>query len=166
MAIDAYAYEFNAIRGIQAGREYFAVNCPLGLVPRILTFNNVKEAEIGIERRVHKPAALGIARYLIANRHDYVLSSLVASLDGEWRFEKHPDTPSEPQLGRLTVSMSANLLVNDGQHRREAIETALADCPELRNETIPILFYPDPGLQRARTMFLDLSRRASRLAIS
>lgn len=162
MAINAFAYEFNAIRGIQAGREYFAVHCPLALVPRMLTFNEIKKSELGLQRRVHKPAVMRIAGYLIANRDDYVLSSLVASLDGEWTFERYPDTPPEPQLGQLTISMSADLMVNDGQHRREAIESVLAECPQLRSETIPILVYPDHGLQRAATMFLDLSRRASR----
>ena len=31
-----YTYTFPALRGIQAGREYYVAMCPLKLLPRIL----------------------------------------------------------------------------------------------------------------------------------
>jgi DNA sulfur modification protein DndB len=35
----AFEYVFPAIRGVQAGREYFVSMCPLRLIPRIFLFD-------------------------------------------------------------------------------------------------------------------------------
>ncbi|GAG14640.1 unnamed protein product, partial [marine sediment metagenome] len=61
---------------------------------------------------------------------------------------------------------TANMLVNDGQHRRAAIEKALKLRPELGDETIPIVIFLDAGLKRSQQMFADLNRYAVRPARS
>src|SRR5690242_15791216 len=35
----AFEYVFPAIRGVQAGREYYVTMCPLRLIPRLFLFN-------------------------------------------------------------------------------------------------------------------------------
>lgn len=40
----------------------------------------------------------------------------------------------------LCVPMDAQILINDGQHRRKAIEDALDARPELGQDNIPVLF--------------------------
>jgi len=58
--------------------------------------------------------------------------------------------------------MSAQFIINDGQHRRAAIEVALRERPELGNETIAVVFFLDLGLTRCQQMFADLNRYAIR----
>jgi DNA sulfur modification protein DndB len=62
--------------------------------------------------------------------------------------------------------MSATFVINDGQHRRAAIQQALAENPALGDETIAIVMFIDVGLQRCQQMFADLNRYAVRPAPS
>ena len=58
--------------------------------------------------------------------------------------------------------MSARFVINDGQHRRAAIEKALEERPELGNETIAVVFYLDKDLRRSQQLFADLNKHAVR----
>ena len=58
--------------------------------------------------------------------------------------------------------MDARLLINDGQHRRAAVEEAMKECPELRDDHVPVLFFVDQGLHRSQQMFADLNKHAIR----
>ena len=58
--------------------------------------------------------------------------------------------------------MSARFVINDGQHRRAAIEVALHENPDLGDETIAVVFFLDVGLKRCQQMFADLNRHAVR----
>jgi len=58
--------------------------------------------------------------------------------------------------------MDACLLINDGQHRRAAIEGAIKECPELRNDHVPVIFFVDKGLDRSQQIFADLNKHAIR----
>ena len=62
--------------------------------------------------------------------------------------------------------MSAKFVINDGQHRRAAIQRALAERPELGDESIAIVLFLDIGLERCQQMFADLNRYAIRPARS
>ena len=54
--------------------------------------------------------------------------------------------------------MAARILINDGQHRRAAIEEALSENPDLGDETISVVLFLDVGLNRCQQMFSDLNR--------
>ena len=54
------------------------------------------------------------------------------------------------------------IIINDGQHRRAAIEAALKERPNIGDETIAIVFFMDLGLARSQQMFADLNRYAIR----
>ena len=58
--------------------------------------------------------------------------------------------------------MDAQFIINDGQHRRAAIEAALTERPDLGNETIAVVFFIDTGLKRSQQIFSDLNRHAVR----
>jgi DNA sulfur modification protein DndB len=62
--------------------------------------------------------------------------------------------------------MSAKFVINDGQHRRAAIQQALAENSELGDESIAIVMFLDTGLDRCQQMFADLNRYAIRPARS
>lgn len=156
-----FSYSFPALRGIQAGKEYYVGMCPLRVIPKIFSFD---EDEIGPEHRaqrtLNKSRIPEIASYILNNQNDYVFSSLTASVDGEMKFIPYSDEPQFQDIGRLIISMDARFLINDGQHRRAAIEEALRVSSELAQETISVVFFKDIGLKMSQQMFADLNRHA------
>jgi DNA sulfur modification protein DndB len=58
--------------------------------------------------------------------------------------------------------MDARFIINDGQHRRAAIEAAIRERPELGDESIAVVFFVDRGLERCQQLFADLNRYAVR----
>ena len=56
--------------------------------------------------------------------------------------------------------MDSTFLINDGQHRRAAIEAAIEEDETLKEETISVVIYKDQGLQRSQQMFTDLNKHA------
>ena len=154
-----FNYSFPAIRGIQAGREFYTVMCPLGLIEKIFLFDEEEiPAEHRAQRLMNKSRIPDITNYILENPKDYIFSSLTASVDGELVFQPHSEELSE--LGYLNISLNSRFLLNDGQHRRAAIEEALKISPELRDETISVVFFHDLGLVRSQQMFSDLNRHA------
>ncbi len=69
-------------------------------------------------------------------------------------------------MGVLRIPMSARFVLNDGQHRRAAIELAMRDNPAIGDESIAVVFFLDQGLARCQQMFADLNRYAIRPARS
>ena len=158
-----YAYTFPAIRGLQAGHAYYVTMIPLRLIPRLFLFDEDELApELRAQRSLNKARIPEIARYIRENRGTYVFSSLTASIDAEVRFEPLNDKPDFGDIGILNVPLNARFIVNDGQHRRAAIEVALREAPELADESISVVFFVDPGVSRAQQMFTDLNRYAVR----
>lgn len=159
----SFEYVFPAIRGIQGGREYFVSMCPLRLIPKIFVFNEVElQPELRAQRHLNKSRLPEIARYIIDNPKDYVFSAITASIDSKVRFQALGSADQMDQVGTLHIPMEARFVINDGQHRRAAIEMALAERPDLADETIAVVFFLDRGLKRCQQMFADLNRHAIR----
>jgi DNA sulfur modification protein DndB len=70
--------------------------------------------------------------------------------------------PDNVYVGQLNIPMNSSFLINDGQHRRAAVEEAIKQRPELRDETISVVFFIDAGLRRSQQMFADLNTHAVR----
>ncbi len=157
-----YGYSFPAIRGIQAGREYYVSMCPIRLLPRIFNYDEEEIApELRAQRVLNRGRIPEMSRYILDNASGYVFSAITASIDGQVEFAPS-DADNDFRLGTLHVDMSARILINDGQHRRAAIEAALKERPDLGDETISVVFFLDKGLERAQQMFADLNRYAIR----
>lgn len=159
---ETFSYVFPAIRGVQAGREYYVSMCPLRLLPRLFSFDEEELVpELRAQRTLNKARVPDIARYIIENKASYTFSAITVSIDGTISFDPvGADGPANFRMGALTVSMDAKFIVNDGQHRRAAIVHALETAPELGEETIAVVFFLDRGLERCQQMFADLNRYA------
>ena len=152
-------FELPAVKGIQAGKPYYAVMCPLHMVARFFTYtDNSLPPEMRVQRVLNKQRIPEMKEYVLQNRDCYVFSALTASVDGELEFVSQRNSSS----GQLKISMNSRIIINDGQHRRAAIEAALKECPDLRYEDISIVIYYDLGLKRSQQMFTDLNRYAVR----
>lgn len=162
---DPFHYVFPAIRGVQAGREYYVSMCPLRLIPKIFLFDEEElTAELRAQRTLNKARVPEIARYITDNAGGYVFSALTASVDADLSFQPASDTNAS--LGVLRIPMSGQFIINDGQHRRAAIEAALKENPKLGDESIAVVFFSDIGLKRSQQMFADLNRYAIRPSTS
>jgi DNA sulfur modification protein DndB len=161
--MEAYNYQFVALRGIQAGREYYVAMCPLKLIPKIFLFDEEEiPPELRAQRVLNRARVPEIARYILQNPEDYVFSAITASIDGDVGFEALTSQGAARNTGVLTVPMTSRFLINDGQHRRAAIEEALRENPALGDETITVVFFIDAGLERSQQLFADLNKHAVR----
>lgn len=158
-----YFISFPAIRGVQAGREYYVTMCPLKLLPTMFqTVASDISPELRAQRDMNKSRVTPLTNYLIENSANYVFSSIAASIDSEVSFESYGDDIIGRKIGTLSVSMDAKFIINDGQHRVAAITEALKRDPALGNETISVVLFIDCGLNKSQQMFADLNRYAVR----
>ena len=153
-----FAYRFPAVRGIQSNREYYISMVPMKLLVKL--FPEEEESllpEYRAQRKINELRIPEIRDYIVNNRDSYVFSALSASIDGEFEF-KSSDINND--VGILEVNMEATFLINDGQHRKAAIQEAIKEDPSIGDETISIVFFKDEGLLKSQQMFTDLNKHA------
>src|SRR6266487_4250410 len=103
-----YTYTFPALRGIQAGREYYVAMCPLKLLPKIFLFDEGSlPPELRAQRTLNLARIPDITRYILENRHDYAFSAITTSIDGEVLFEPADTRNGMSDVGYLVIPMSA-----------------------------------------------------------
>ena len=151
-------YQFPAVKGFQAENDYYICMVPLGLLNKIfITDSEEVVPDYRAQRKINQARIPEIRDYILNHRNTYVFSALAASIDGAMEFIPCHDSD---KVGVLQVDMAASFLINDGQHRKAAIEFALIEDETLKEETISIVFYKDKGLQRSQQMFTDLNKHA------
>ena len=155
-----FSYNFSAVKGVQANKDYYITMVPLKYISRILPEpTEYIPPEYRAQRRLNESRIPEMKNYILDNRDTYIFSSLTASIDGEYNFE---EISNGSNIGMLHISMDAKILVNDGQHRRAAIVQALAEDSSLEDETISIVFFEDKGLENSQQMFSDLNMNAQK----
>ena len=163
MATSGFSHSFPAVRGMQAGRPCYIAMCPMRIIPKLFRFDEEDvPPELRAQRTINRGRVPEIATYLTENPADYTLSSLTASVNCHVDFEPLGDTGFGQNIGILSIPMDAQILINDGQHRRAAIEEAIKLNPELGHDNISVLFFIDEGLARSQQMFADLNKHAVR----
>jgi len=157
-------YSFSAIKGRQAGREFYISMCPLKIVPRLFLFQGEElPPELRSQRVLNKSRIPEISRYITTNRQNYIFSAITASIDRNVKFETLVINGKEhADIGTLRIPIEARFILNDGQHRRAAIEEALKEQPDLGDESISVVFFIDKGLKHSQQMFADLNKHALR----
>ncbi|XGV96541.1 MAG: DNA sulfur modification protein DndB [Leptolyngbya sp. BL-A-14] len=154
-----FHHTFPAIRGIQAGHEYYVSMCPVRLIPKLFSFDDEEiPAEMRAQRTLNRARVPELAQYILGNPTNYVFSAITVSVNASITFE----AIGSDDIGTLKIPMDARFVINDGQHRRAAFELALKENPELGDETISVVFFLDIGLKRSQQMFTDLNRYAAR----
>ncbi len=161
--MSGYNHSFPAVRGIQAGRPCYIAMCPMRMVPKLFRFDEQNTLpELRAQRVINRQRIPDIATYLIENSNNYTLSSLTASINSQVTFESISNTGFGQNIGTLIIPRDAQIFINDGQHRRAAIETAIKLNPELGHDNISILFFIDEGLARSQQIFADLNKHVVR----
>lgn len=149
---------FPAIKGTQAGEEYFIVMCPL---KRLKSIFNLDEGQLPVDKRaqriINEDRIPGIVNYILDNRDDYVFSALTACIEGDTNFVSVGTNKHEQKIGTLIIDEDANLFITDGQHRHAAITQALNEDPSLGDETISVVFFANKSLNQRQRIFKDLN---------
>ena len=121
-AVTEFTHSFPAVRGVQSGRPCYVAMCPLRLIPKLFVFDEEEvPPELRAQRSLNKARVPEISRYLVENPANYTISSLTASVDAQVDFIPLSDTGPGQNMGTLAIPMDAQILINDGQHRRAAI---------------------------------------------
>ncbi|MBE0506982.1 MAG: DNA sulfur modification protein DndB [Marinospirillum sp.] len=149
---------FPAIKGIQAGQEYYIAMCPLKRLSKIFTFD---ESQLPVEQRaqriINEDRIPDIAHYILDSRDKYVFSALTACITGESSFTPIGDSKHEQKIGSLTIDEEADIFITDGQHRNAAIQRALKEDPSLGEESISVVIFSNKSLEDRQRIFKDLN---------
>ena len=95
--ISNVTYSFDAIRGTQAGREFFVAICPLKTIPKLFIYNEQElPPELRAQRVLSNARIPAMKNYILDNPDEYIFSSLTASVDGSIKFIPAPS----PATGR------------------------------------------------------------------
>jgi DNA sulfur modification protein DndB len=152
-----YHYRFPTVKGVQAKSTYYIAMVPCKLLSKLfVTETEEVSPEFRAQRRINHNRIPPLVNYVLSNRESFVFSALSASINGDFSFISTGDE----MIGELEVDMSSTFLINDGQHRKTALEKAMIEDPSLGEETISIVFFEDKGLQRSQQMFTDLNKHA------
>ena len=152
------AHVFEAVRGRQAGHDFYIAMCTLKAVSKIFTFKDADiPAEHRAQRTLRKSRIPRIRDYMLQNPADYTFSSITVSVDGKVLFRP---TSGGSDTGTISISQNASILINDGQHRAAAIKEAVEEDPELGRDNISVVFFEDLDLKKSQQMFADLNKHA------
>ena len=110
------------------------------------------------QRILRKSRIPRIRDYMLQNPDDYVFSSITASVASTITFE--PVSEDMKDIGTISISNDASILINDGQHRAHAIKLAVAENPELGQDQISVVLFEDLDLEKSQQMFADLNKHA------
>ncbi|WP_170319991.1 DNA sulfur modification protein DndB [Polyangium spumosum] len=167
MATDtASEWAFPAIRGVQAGGEYYSIMVRLRDISRPFAPVDAKlPPELRAQRVLSRTRVPKIADYITSNPTSYTLPALVGAVDGLPRFEPGHE---KSHMGTLYIPRDMTVAVLDGQHRRAAVAMALSQeyvrkrRGSLGDESICVTLFVDAGLEKAQQRFADLNRFAVR----
>lgn len=151
-------YTFPALRGRQGEHDFYILLCPLHLVPRIFLFDEAQVPSGWQPRPSLNPGAVEkLARYIQRHAADYVLAPLVATASAPVEFV--PSTAAFQEIGSVKIPLRAIMVIQDGQHRRAAIEQLLVKAPSLMDNSVAVMLFPDPTLDRSPAIFNALNQQ-------
>lgn len=156
-------YQFPCVRGIQSGKEYYTTMIPLKLLSKLFVLESDEmPAEMRAQRKLNVSRANKLKDYVLTSKH-YTFSSVTVTVDvPHGQLNQFNFAETQGDIGTLNVPMDSRFLIADGQHRIAGLKLALAENPDLRDETISCVVFLHSGLQRAQTMFHDLNHYASK----
>lgn len=162
-AASEMTYSFPAVKGIQAKKEFYIAQVPFKYLVKFFTFADESlPAELRAQRKVNIKHANEIGQYVIDNREDYVLPCLTVSVNEAMVFDPLNVNGLADRLGVIRIPLTAKLVINDGQHRRQAAEFFIKYDKTLGDETVPVTLYYDEGLERSKQIFADLNANLSK----
>lgn len=144
-----------AIRGIECKHEFYIAQVRYGLMERLFTFTNPNEsAPFRQQRKINPSKVNKLINYLGQDFHS--MGAAIASVNppnsDDFNFEP---VSKDADVGILYIPLESTVLISDGQHRISAICKAVRENPDLRDNTLPVLFHWFLGLGIEQQRFTD-----------
>lgn len=104
--IPSFEYVLPAIRGIQAGREYYVSMCPVRFIPKLFAREDEENPpDQRVARSLNSKRVPDIANYILNNPDNYTVSAITAAIDADINFEPIGTEKEGRKMGRLRVPM-------------------------------------------------------------
>lgn len=142
-----------ALRGSQGGRDLY-VALPSNSVINTFFPTHIESPQPGGRDHLAADRVDSIATYLEDKRDGYVLGAIAYATDSECEFD---EASPGSQFGILRLPLNAKLRTIDGQHRREALRTAVEIFAQISAEHTTLMLYVEPSLERRQEMFADMN---------
>ncbi|MFN3194262.1 MAG: DNA sulfur modification protein DndB [Aureliella sp.] len=155
----SFTYRLPVVRAIQAGQEFFTSAVPFSVIGTLTQSDRSRSAEGVDQRRVTELVA-----YIRKHRETYVLPAITASIGAEFQFTPNGESVSAVSVGVLTIPIESTFEVHDGRYRCDALAKVIEQNPDLADEAISVVLYPD-GAQ-AQRRFGDIRAKQRRSARS
>lgn len=157
---------FPAMVGTIGQRQYYSTLMKLAAVPKMFTYKDWAEflPKDREQRTLNKKRIPVLAKYMTDHEDGYLFASITASYKCGVKFSA---SEISSEIGTIEMNFDdAAFVINDGQHRAEAIRLALQMNPALGEETISVLLFPYENRGRTQQMFSDLNRNAAKTSKS
>lgn len=159
--LEHFCFEFPATMGSQGKQPFYMASVNFRALLKIFSIEDEGDpANVRHQRTLNKSRIPGIAKYLLDNPDDFVLPPLTASIGSltyESKFKPQGDNVHS-LVGTLSIPMDAQLLINDGQHRLEAIRMAVKENHDLMQNHIGVMIFKDDSFTRSQQIFADLNK--------
>lgn len=170
------AIDIPAIRGILSGKTYYTAT---------FTFEQIAERVKRIDKELHTSESLreqlqraltdnykSIKEYILTQKEHFFNALVLAVYDGDptWNeLEFEFNDTRYYSMGFLHLNGYERIFPVDGQHRVEGIKSALKENPNLKDETITVIFighHDNPeGKEKTRRIFSTLNRYAKPVSL-
>ncbi|WP_339145152.1 DNA sulfur modification protein DndB [Pseudoalteromonas galatheae] len=153
-------FSLPAIAGRMGSEIYYSVQIPFHQVYQLFKFNEEDvPVELRSQRELNLSHAKKAAQYLLDNPLDFTLPALTASVSEAMKFDP---APGFNNVGSVKIPIGANMILEDGQHRRKAIELAIQQNRSLKNNDITVILFYDQGLEKSQQRFADINASMKR----
>lgn len=170
------AIDIPAIRGILGEKTYYTAT---------FTFEQIAERVKRIDKELHTSESLreqlqraltdnhkSIKEYILTQKEHFFNALVLAVYDGDptWNeLEFEFNDIRYYSMGFLHLNGNERIFPVDGQHRVEGIKSALKENPNLKDETITVIFighHDNPeGKEKTRRIFSTLNRYAKPVSL-
>lgn len=159
--LEHFCFEFPATMGTQGKQPFYMASVNFRALLKIFSVEDEGDpANVRHQRTLNKSRIPGIAKYLLDNPDDFILPPLTASIGSltyESKFKPQGDNVHS-LVGTLSIPMDAKLIINDGQHRLEAIRMAVKENHNIMQNHIGVMIFKDDYFSRSQQIFADLNK--------
>jgi len=152
--------KFDALKGVQAEREFYTIQLTIGKLAKLISFaeRNVPQPE-RIQREVKGPKVKKLSAYVLANRTSYILPAVTIVIVGGFDFFSVGGC-----YGELCLRKGTKLFPLDGQHRLLGLNLALREDPTLADEHVTATLYCIDSVIARRQAFRDINEEQTKVS--
>lgn len=155
-------FTYPCLIGNQGGRVVITISVNFEEVVRVIAADNYAHTLKRAQRELNFRRAAAVSTYItraLLNKTDYIIPPLIGNIAGDVVITPSPEYPG---FGTITIPMSANITLHDGQHRKVGIVEVCSQFANLNTETVTIELSVNQPLLTNQQFFSDINGNASK----